>query len=331
MKVLVTGGGGFLGSGIVRALLARGDAVRIFARNAYPDLEALGADSVQGSVADAGAVNAASAGCEAVIHTAAIASSWGPRDLFYETNVQGTRNVIDACRTHAIPRLVFTSSPSVCFYGDDQEGVNETVGYPKRFLALYPETKAAAEKLVLDANSNELATVALRPHLIWGPGDTQLTPRLIERSRAGRLRIVGSGEQRIDATYIDNAVHAHVLALDRVSPGTECAGRAYYITNNEPWPVKKMINAILEAAGAPTVNRHVPESVAYAAGTVFEMLWRVLGRRDEPPMTRFVARQLATAHWYDISAAKRDLGFAPPVSMSEGLNRLGQHFGEAVA
>ena len=326
MIALVTGGGGFLGSGIARALLERDWNVRTFARGDYPALRERGIETIRGDIADNSQVSSAVNGCDIVFHAAAIASSWGRYEDFFQTNVTGTDNVLDACRVHGVPKLVFTSSPSVCFHGTDQESVDESVGYPDRFLAHYPKTKALAEQRVLAANDEGLATVALRPHLIWGPGDTQLTPRIVGQGRKGQLRILGSGEQRIDATYIDNAVHAHLLAAEKLAIGAPCAGKAYYITNDEPVSVKKMINDILLAAGVAPVERHISPTLAYVAGAVFETAWRLTGRTDEPRMTRFVARQLATAHWYDISAAKRDIGYAPTVSMEAGLARLRDSF-----
>jgi nucleoside-diphosphate-sugar epimerase len=322
VKVLVTGGGGFLGKAIVARLIERGHAVRTLARGDYPALRALGAETMRGDVADYSAVESAVRGCDAVVHTAAKAGAWGPYLEYYDTNVLGTQNVLNACRRCDVTRLIYTSTPSVAFAGIDQEGVTEAAPYPTKFLAAYPRTKAAAERLVLAANGPKRATVALRPHLIWGPGDTQLGPRIIERGRTGTLRIVGSGRQLVDATYVDNAAHAHVLAVDRTSPGARCAGKAYYITNGEPWPIADIMNGILEAAGAPPVTRHLSPRVAYAAGAVFEAVYALLRKSGEPPMTRFVARQLATAHWYDISAARRDLGYTPLVSMKEGLDRL---------
>ncbi len=322
MKVLVTGGGGFLGSVIVRMLAARGDSVRSMARGDYPALVELGVETVRGDISNYRAVEAAADGCNAVIHTAAKAGVWGPYIEYYDTNVMGTQNVVNACRRHGIGRLVYTSTPSVAFAGDDQEGADESAPFPDRYLADYPRTKAMAERLVLDANHATLATVALRPHLLWGPEDTQLVPRILERAHAGKLRLVGSGEQRIDATYVDNAAHAHLLALDALSPGAACAGKAYYISNGEPMPIRDVINGILGAAGLPAESRTISPRLAYAAGWFMEIAWRLSRRKDEPPLTRFVARQLGTAHWYDIGAARQDLGYAPVVSMEEGFERL---------
>lgn len=327
MKALVTGGGGFLGGAIVRLLRERGDEVRSFSRGDYPQLRALGVETIQGDITDEGAVAKAVAGCDAVFHVAAKAGVWGYYAEFYAPNVIGTQYVIAACRKARVPRLIYTSTPSVTFSGEDQEGVDESAPYPYHFLSHYASTKAEAERLVLAANGKELITVALRPHLIWGPGDTQLVPRIVERAKRGRLRLVGDGQKRVDATYIDNAALAHLLAADKLAPGADCAGRAYFITNGEPWPLAKIVNAILDAAGLPPVTKRIPPAAAYAAGAVLELTYGILGIRREPTMTRFVARQLATAHWYDISAAKRDLGYEPIVSMEEGLRRLRESFG----
>lgn len=322
MKVLVTGGGGFLGSAIVRLLVSRRDNVRVLARGDYPPLTALGIEAVRGDIATYRAVDDAASGCDAVIHAAARAGVWGRYEEYFKTNVVGTQNVLNACRRRGIAKLVYTSTPSVAFAGTDQNGVDESAPYPRRFLAHYPRTKAIAERLVLDATGPALATVALRPHLLWGPHDTQLVPRIIDRARAGKLRFVGSGDQLIDATYVDNAAHAHLLALDALSPEAACAGKPYYISNGEPMPIREVINEILGAAGLPPVTRHISPAMAYAAGGVLEFAYRALRRADEPPMTRFVARQLATAHWYNVRAAQEDLGFAPVVSMEEGFKRL---------
>ncbi len=208
------------------------------------------------------------------------------------------------------------------FDGRDMEGVDESVPYPEHYEAAYPKTKAEAERLVLAANGPDLATVALRPHLIWGPGDNHLTPRILERGRAGRLRRIGRANKRIDATYIDNAADAHLLAGDRLAPGSPIAGNAYFISNGEPIPLWDLINHILAAGGIPPVTRTIPVWLAYAAGWLMEMTYTAFRRRDEPPMTRFVVRELTTAHWFDLTAARRDLGYEPKVSIEEGLRRL---------
>lgn len=323
MKVLVTGGGGFLGGALCRGLLARGDLPISFQRTFSPALDALGIEQRLGDLADANAVRVACAGIDAVLHNAAKAGAWGSRDSYWSANVDGTRNVIAACRHNGIARLVYTSTPSVTHSGRTPvEGGNERdTPYGHGFKAWYPASKVVAEQAMLAANDAALATVALRPRLIWGPGDTQLLPRLVERARAGRLRLVGNGRNRLDTTYIDNAVDAHLRALDALAPGAPCAGRAYFVSNGEPTAAEDIVNALLRAAGAPEVHAHIPYAVAYAAGTVLEGAWHAFRLRGEPPMTRFLAEQLVTPHWYDISAAARDFGYRPQVSIADGLRR----------
>ncbi|MFN9729691.1 MAG: NAD-dependent epimerase/dehydratase family protein, partial [Pseudomonadota bacterium] len=204
------------------------------------------------------------------------------------------------------------------------------VPYPAHFRAHYPATKAIAEQRVLTANDATLSTVALRPHLSWGPGEHHLLPRIIDRARAGRLRFVGTVRKKIDVVYVDNAARAHLDALDRLAPGAACAGRAYFISNVEPVYADDMINAMLRACGLPPETRRVPYGLAFAIGAVLEGIYTVFRIEAEPPMTRFVAEQLATAHWYDISAARRDLGYAPRVSVAEGLQRLAAWWGTMV-
>jgi nucleoside-diphosphate-sugar epimerase len=328
MRALVTGGAGFLGGAIVRRLLARGDVVRSFSRAAHPELAALGVETLRGDVADPEAVLRAASDCDAVFHVAARVGGWGPRSEYQRTNVTGTAHVIEACRRQRVPRLVYTSTPSVVHDGGDIEGADETLPYARHFEAAYPETKAAAERLVLAANDATLSTIALRPHLVWGPGDNQLVPRLLERARAGRLRLVGSGDTLVDATYIDNAAEAHLLAADCLKPGAACAGRAYFIAQGEPAPARELINGVLGAAGLPPETRRVPARLAWVAGALAELGFWLLGREEEPPLTRFAAQQLATAHWYDLSAARRDLGYVPSVTTKEGLRRLAAQLAE---
>lgn len=322
MKVLVTGGGGFLGTAIVARLRARGDEVSSFSRGRYNHLDELGCQQFQGDLSDREAVFRAVAGHEVVVHVAALAGVWGDEAGYFRANVLGTRHILDACRAVGVGRLVYTSSPSVVFDGTDQSGCDESVPYPTHFLAAYPRTKAQAEREVLAANDASLATVALRPHLIWGPGDNHLVPRILERGRKGRLRLVGGQDKLVDSVYVDNAAEAHVLAIDRLAPGSACAGRAYFITNGEPMTMRALLDGILAAGGLPPVTRRVPTWLAYGVGAALEFVYGLTGRRDEPPLTRFVARQLATAHYYSIEAAKRDLGYLPHVSVAQGLTRL---------
>lgn len=318
--VLVTGGAGFLGAAVVRALLARGDRVRSLSRAAHPAIERLGAEHLRADVADREAVGRACRGVDVVIHTAAKPPPWGRPEEYRRTNVSGTANVIAACLENGVGRLVHTSTPSVVFDGGDLEGVDESVPYPARFIAPYPMTKAAAERMVVAAGAGPLRTIALRPHQIWGPGDPHFVPRLIARAR--RLRRVGDGKNLVDTTYIDNAAAAHLLAADRLGADPGLSGRVYFISQGEPVPAWEMIDAILAAAGLGPVRGAVPHRVARSMGWVFEKAWAGLGLPGEPPMTRFVADALAKAHWFDIGAARRDLGYAPEVSTAEGLRRL---------
>uniref|UniRef100_C6E976 3-beta hydroxysteroid dehydrogenase/isomerase n=1 Tax=Geobacter sp. (strain M21) TaxID=443144 RepID=C6E976_GEOSM len=322
MKALVTGGGGFLGSAIVRQLLARGDQAVSFSRGEYPELAALGVEQRRGDLSDLEAVAEAARGCDVVFHVAGKAGIWGKFEEYYLANVTGTENVIEACRRLGIERLVHTSSPSVVFDGSDVEGGNESLPYPAHFEAHYPHTKALAEQAVLAANTPTLATVSLRPHLIWGPGDNHLVPRIVAKARSGALKRIGNHPCLVDTVYVDNAAEAHLNAADRLQPGSAPAGKAYFISNGEPIPLWEMVNRILAAAGVPPVTRQVSPGLAYGAGVICETLWRVLRLSGEPPMTRFVAKELATAHWFDLSAARTDLGYHPRISIDEGLELL---------
>ncbi|GHE27747.1 2-alkyl-3-oxoalkanoate reductase [Vulcaniibacterium thermophilum] len=324
MKILVTGGGGFLGQALCRGLVERGHRVVSFNRGRYPALDALGVEQIQGDLGEREAVIAAARGCEAVFHNAAKAGAWGPYAEYHRANVLGTDHVIAACRTHGIGRLVYTSTPSVTHRATHPVagGTAETVPYGERLKAPYAATKLVAERAVLAANDASLATVALRPRLIWGPGDNQLLPRLVARAKAGRLRLVGNGENLIDTTYIDNAAQAHFDAFAHLAPGAACAGRAYFISNGEPKTLRETLNGLLAAVGAPTVEKTIPFRLAYAIGAVCEGLWHALPLQGEPPMTRFLAEQLATTHWYSMEPARRDFGYVPKVSFAEGLERL---------
>ena len=323
MNALVTGGGGFLGGAVVRLLRQRGRAVRSFTRSAYPWLDELGVEQVLGDLADPAAVEKAVSGVDVVFHTAAKAGVWGRHADYFATNVTGTENVIAACKKHGVRRLVYTSTPSIVHGGGDIENGNESLPYPKHFDAPYPETKAVAERAILAANGPDLATVSLRPHLVFGPGDPHLIPRIVARAKAGKLRRIGKRPVTVDVTYVDNAAEAHLLAAQKLDVGAPPAGKAYFISNGEPVDLWEFINRVLAEAGVPPVARSVSMWKARLAGRVLEWVYRVVRLPGEPAMTRFVASQLSTSHWYDIAAARRDLGYAPTVTVEEGLKKLG--------
>ena len=318
--VLVTGGGGFLGAAVAGRLAARGDRVFSFSRGEHPHLAGLGVEHIRGDIADAGALERACRGVEVVYHTAAKPPPWGPLSDYRRTNVTGTAMVIAACRRAGVKRLVHTSTPSVLFSGRDLEGVDESTPYPPRWHSPYAATKAAAEQQVLQAAAAGLPAIVLRPHEIWGPGDPHFVPRIL--ARAHRLRRIGDGNNLIDTTYIDNAAQAHLLAADRLGENPGLSGRVYFISQGEPVPAWEMIDAILKAAGRGPVKGRISHRSAWLAGWACELIYRGLRLAGEPPLTRFVADALARTHWFDIGAARRDLGYAPAVSTAEGLRRL---------
>ncbi|HEY2251267.1 MAG TPA: NAD-dependent epimerase/dehydratase family protein [Planctomycetaceae bacterium] len=324
-QALVTGGGGFLGLYIVEQLVARGDTVRVLCRGNYPRLAELGVECVAGDIRDPASVASACAGVDTVFHVAAVSGIWGSWQHYYGINTQGTENVITACRARRVARLVYTSSPSVIYDGQDHRGANESLPYPKDYLCHYPHSKALAERALLAANgTGGLATTALRPHLIWGPRDNHLVPRLIARAKAGKLRRVGPGDNLISMSYVENAAHAHLLAADRLEPGSPAAGQAYFINEPEPVNLWQWIDELLALSGLPPVHRSISRSMAYAAGSLLEVAYRLLPLAGEPPMTRFLAQQLGGSHYYDVGKAVRDFDYKAIVSVDEAMQRLGR-------
>ncbi|MCP4745076.1 MAG: NAD-dependent epimerase/dehydratase family protein [Desulfobacteraceae bacterium] len=319
-KVLVTGGGGFLGSAIVRLLIRKADHPISFSRSHYPALNKLGVEQIQGDLCNEKAILKACEGVQTVYHVAAKPGIWGRYEMFYKTNVVGTRNVVNACKINGVKRLIYTSSPSVVFNGKDMKGVDESAPYPANYNTHYPKTKAIAEQFVVKQANNGLAVIVLRPHLIWGPGDNHLVPRILEK--AHRLKQIGDGSNLVDTIYIDNAAQAHVLAAEKLAKHPELSGRIYFISQDEPVFLWQMVNAILKAGGKPPVKGRICPCLAKKIGFCCEILYKLLRLKSEPPMTRFVAEELATSHWFDISAAKRDLGYTPTVSTAQGLERL---------
>jgi 2-alkyl-3-oxoalkanoate reductase len=321
MKALVTGGGGFLGGGIARYLHESHHAVMVVGRHQYPHLPK-GVKSVQVDIRDLDALCKTMAGVEAVFHTAAFAGIWGKAEEFYSINVEGTRNIIKACQLNGVQKLIFTSSPSVVYGTSSLKGVDESVPYPNDYLCEYPRTKAIAEKMVIEANSVDLATVSLRPHLIWGPGDPHLIPRLLAKAEKGRLVQVGQGDNEVDIIYIDNAVQAHIKACESLDIDSSSRGKVYFVSDGEPVNLWQWIGEVLQKSGRPPVTKKISYRTASRLGSFLEGLYRLGNIEQEPPMTRFLASQLATSHYFNISRAKKDFGYMPLVSSAEGMNRL---------
>lgn len=323
MTVIVTGAAGFLGRHIVERLLARGDRVRALCRSPSPKLEASGVEVVLCDVRNLEDVQNALAGIETVYHVAGVAGMWGPWRHFHQNNVIGTQNVVAACRRQRVQRLIYTSSPSVAFDLHDQCGADESAPYSKRWLCHYAKSKAIAEQAVLAANGSAgLLTCALRPHLIWGPGDRQLLPRMLAHARSRRLWQVGDGTNDIDIIYVENAAAGHIQAADALRSGSPVCGRAYFISQGQPVNCWRWIAQLLAMAAAPPVTRSLSLRTAWRMGWTWEIAYRMLRLRKEPPMTRFLASQLGRSHWFDISAARRDFGYTPEISTAQGMSRL---------
>ena len=326
MKALVTGGGGFLGSAIVRLLRLRGDEVVVVARGEYPELQSLGVTLVRADITDLPTLTEVATGCDVVFHTAAKAGVWGSFESYHKPNVVGTEMLIAACLATRMPKLVFTGSPSVVFDGRDQHNGTSALPYADPPSSHYSATKAMAERLVLKANSKQLATISLRPHFIYGPGDAHLVPRVIDRAAKGRLALVGDGSNRVSLTYIDNAAAAHLQAADRLSFNATCAGRAYFVNDPEPVVFGEWLTTLVSRLGLPPIKRRLSLPNAVAVGGALEFVWRTFGIKGEPPLTRSVARNLGVSHWYSIDEAVRDFGYEPQVKASDGFERTVEWF-----
>lgn len=320
MKVLVTGGGGFVGGYVVDMLLACGYTVRSFGRSPQPALVEKGVEVICGDLASAGDVRVACRGVDAVFHVAAKAGVWGSWDSFYTPNVVGTRNVVEGCQAEGVGRLVYTSTPSVVFNGEPIRGGGQELPYGRNWLCHYAHTKAIAEQEALAANCDALKVVALRPHLIFGPGDPHLLPRVIESVKAGRLKIVGGGQNRVDVSYVEDVAAAHLNALDALDSGA-CDGQAYFISQGEPVELWPWLNQVLAGLGHAPLAKRIPLGLAYLVGGMAEIIWKLFGKSGEPPITRFVAVELAKDHYFDIEAARRDLGYVPANDMETALRQ----------
>ena len=322
MKAFITGGGGFVGSAIVRQLIDKGFEVAVFGRNHYSHLDRLGVRQLQGDILDSDQLIHHMRDYDTVFHVAAKAGIWGTKNEFELTNVTGTRNVLGACFATGIKTLVYTSTPSVVFNRRDINGGNETLPYAQRFLCYYASSKAIAEQMVLASNSEILKTCAIRPHLVWGPGDPHLIPRLIARGKAKKLKQVGNGRNMVDISYIDNVADAHILAAENLHSVATAAGKAYFISQGEPVSLWGWINDLFKRLEIAPVTKRINARSAYVAGALLEGIYLWFGLGKEPPMTRFLAEQLAKSHWFSIDRARKDLGYTPRVSTSEGMERL---------
>jgi nucleoside-diphosphate-sugar epimerase len=333
--VFVTGAGGFLGKSVCKMLRQANIKVTGFARGDYPELIQMGVTMIKGDICDLPMLKKAMQGCDLVFHIASKAGVWGSKSDYFKPNVDGATNIISTCKSLNIRALVYTSTPSVTFAGVDEEGIDESAPYAEQFYNYYAQSKAIAEQKIISANTfthsltctlaskDLLKTVALRPHLIWGPDDPHLVPRVIERAKAGRLKLVGKKDKLVDTIYVDNAAYAHLLAAaNLLSDSPACAGKCYFISNDQPITMAQMLNGILTCVDLPAVNKRVPSKLAYFAGAILERLYLLANKQQEPMMTRFVAKQLSTSHYFDISAAKKDLDYQPLVSISQGFKKL---------
>lgn len=325
MNVLVTGGGGFMGMALIKRLIKEGHRITSFSRREYPLHWALGISSIQADIRDEKAVMKACRDRDVVFHLAAMVGIWGNYESYHSINVEGTQNVINACKANGVNGIIFTSSSSVVFGGSDLEGIDETCSYPEKHGSHYAATKAMAEQLIIEANSESLKTISLRPHLVWGPYDSHVIPGVLKRAASGKLRRIGDQEHFIDTTYIDNMIDALILAVDALEHKPEATGRNFFITNGEPARVWDFVNSIIQIAGYEPVQKKIPERIALTAAAVSEWFHLTFNLRTEPFMTRYAIRELCTNHWFDISNAREILGYHPKVSYAEGFKRLKEY------
>ena len=321
-RVVVLGGSGFVGRALVQRLVDDGIETAVVARNAFPEAVGLGVRFLSGDIGDADFLKNSLAGYDAVFHLASKTGIYGDKDEYYRTNVVGTQNVLDACRANNIHALIYASTPAVVYQKDDLCGVNERTPYARNFLCDYAQSKAIAEKMVLEANSDALKTIALRPHLVWGPGDTNHIPRLLGQARCRQLQRVGDGHNLVDVTYIDNAADAFILAAENLYGPASGAGKPYFISQGEPVNLWNWLNKFFRRLDIPIVEESISFQKAYLMGMFMEKAFPLARIKREPCMTRFLAVQLAKSHWFSIENANRDLGYFPKVSTAEGINTI---------
>ena len=321
MRILVTGGGGFLGTHIIKELLKNSSyIVTNFSRHSYSHLEDLGVPTIKGDIRKREDVEKAlSQGFDAIFHVAALAGVWGKYEDYYGINYEGTKNLVEVAKAMGIQRFVYTSTPSVVFNKDDLLGVGEEQPYATEFLNAYSETKTMAEKLVLAANDNQnFLSCAIRPHLIWGPGDPHLFPRVIQKGKEGKLKIVGDGENMVDIVFVENAALAHVQAFEHLKANSRVCGQAYFVGQERPVKLWGFINQILGFVKVDPVMNSIDVTTAYRIGWLLEKVFKLLGiMKPEPPMTRFVALNLGKSHYFSHEKAKRDFGYYPKVQLKK--------------
>lgn len=319
MRILLTGAGGMLGRATAKALIARGDQVTVLQRRP----SGLDCAEVLGDITDSGAMRAAAARADAVLHLAAKVDIVGRWAEFVRVNVEGTRSVLAAAQQAGVSRFVHVSSPSVAHRGAAVMGQGAEPADPKGARSNYARTKAMAENLALEADTAGFPVLCIRPHLVWGPGDTQLIGPVLARARAGRLPLIGTGAALVDTTYLDNAVDALIAAVDHCGP---VHGESLVVSNGEPRSVGDILRSVCAAAGIPGPRRSVPLPLAKAAGAAVETVWRATGRTDRPPMTTFLAEQLGTAHWFDQRRTRQALGWTPRIPLDRGFQLLRHSF-----
>lgn len=329
--ILVTGGGGFLGAKICSRLIEKGYRVRSFSRKSYPELNRIGVDCVQGDLRDGEAVRKAVKGCGSVIHNGAIAGIWGRKDDYLGINVQGTRNVLDASKAFGVRELVYTSSPSVVARNDDLSGADESLAYSDKFYSWYSYSKKQAESLILNAHGEEgLCAVALRPHLIWGPGDPHFLPRILEKARQKKLFRLGNTQNLVDVIFVDNAANAHISALEAMTNGQFIGGgQAFFLGQEKPVNLWDFLDKLLLHSGEKPLSPHpkLTFKQAWSLGFIIEGLYKTLRIYDrDPPMTRFLAMQLCRSHFFSHANAANHIGYHPEISIEQGLSLLKKSF-----
>lgn len=322
MKVLVTGGGGFLGTAICKILISKEYEVLNFSRNSYPHLIELGVKGHKGNLSDLESIRNALSGVDAIFHVAAIAGVWGKYDTYYQTNTIGSQNIVTVAKELGIKFLIYTSTPSVVFGKDDIINGDESLDYPNKYLTHYAYTKHLAEKYILNACDDDFHAVALRPHLIWGPNDPHILPRLIEKARSGRLKRVGEGTNLVDIVYVDNAAMGHVLAFEKLIKDQSISSNAYFIGQEAPVSLWDFINKLIVLSGEEPIESSISFKKAYFIGGILEKVYSILGiNKPEPPMTRFIAAQLAKSHYFSHAKAKSHFGYEAVITIDEGLKR----------